>query len=162
MIRFAIRAAALYGAILTASAAPAAAQPVELASCLVESVAVLRLSELAKIIASCAQIVDDAATPREMRGRALGQRGLLYAKRWSIIEALPDAQQGIADITEGLRQHNPAKDRKHHFLNIRGQLYLATGQAKRASDDFKAVLAEAPDDDQARAGLKKTETLDNY
>ena len=127
-----------------------------------EAVAVLRLSELAKVIASCGQIIDDAATPRETRGQALGQRGLLYAKRWSIVEALPDAQHGIADITEGLRQHSPAKDRKHHFLNIRGQLYLATGQTRRASDDFKTVLAEAPDNDQARAGLKKTETLDNY
>jgi len=79
--------------------------------------------------------------------------GLLYAKRWSIIEASPDGQRGIADITEGLRQHTPAKDRKHQLLNIRGQLYLATGQTRRASDDFKAVLAEAPDDDQAWAGL---------
>ena len=163
MIRFVIRTAALCGAVLTASAAPAAAQPVELVrGCLVESVAALRLSELAKVIASCAQIIDDAATPRDMRGQALGQRGLLYAKRWSIMEALPDAQRGIADITEGFRQHTPAKDRKHHLLNIRGQLYLATGQTKRASDDFKAVLAEAPDNDQARAGLRKTETLDNY
>ena len=163
MIRFAIRAAALCGVILTASAVPAAAQPVELVrGCLVESVAVLRLSELAKVIASCAQIIDDAATPRETRGQALGQRGLLYAKRWSMMEALPDAQRGIADITEGLRQHTPAQDRKRHLLNIRGQLYLATGQTRRASDDFKAVLAEAPDDDQARAGLKKAGTLDNY
>jgi hypothetical protein len=67
MIRFAIRAAALCGVILTADAVPAAAQPVELASCLVESVAVLRLSELAKIIASCAQIVDDAVPARTLR-----------------------------------------------------------------------------------------------
>ena len=162
MIRFAIRAAALCGAILTAGAAPAAAQPVQLASCLVESVAVLRLSELAKVIASCGQIIDDAATPRETRGQALGQRGLLYAKRWSIVEALPDAQRGIADITEGLRQHAPAKDRRHHLMNIRGQLYLATGQTRSAADDFKAVLAEAPNNDQARAGLKKIDTLDNY
>jgi hypothetical protein len=162
MIRFAIRAAAFCGAILTAGAAPAAAQPVQLASCLVESVAVLRLSELAKVIASCGQIIDDAATPRETRGQALGQRGLLYAKRWSIVEALPDAQRGIADITEGLRQHTPGKDRRHHLLNIRGQLYLATGQTRSAADDFKAVLAEAPNNDQARAGVKKIETLDNY
>jgi hypothetical protein len=162
MIRFAIRAAALCGAILAAGAAPAAAQPVELASCLVESVAVLRLGELAKVIASCGQIIDDAATPRDMRGQALGQRGLLYAKRWSMMNALPDAQRGIADISEGLRQYTPTPDRKHHLLNIRGQLYLATGQTRRASDDFKAVLAEAPDDDQARAGLKKTEALESY
>ena len=162
MIRFAIRAAAFCAAILTAGAAPAEAQPVQLASCLVEAVAVLRLNELAKVIASCGQIIDDAATPRETRGQALGQRGLLYAKRWSMMEAAPDAQRGIADITEGLRLHTPAKDRTHHLLNIRGQLYLATGQTRRASEDFKAVLDEAPNNDQARAGLKKAETLDNY
>ena len=97
MIRFAIRAAALCGAILTAGAAPVAAQPVQLASCLVESVAVLRLSELAKVIASCGQIIDDAATPRETRGQARGQRGLLYAKRWSIVEALPERAPPEAD-----------------------------------------------------------------
>jgi len=39
---------------------------------------------------------------------------------------------------------------------------LATGQTRSAADDFKAVLAEAPNNDQARAGVKKIETLDNY
>jgi hypothetical protein len=92
----------------------------------------------------------------------LDQRGLLYAKRWSLMEAPSDAQRGIADITEGLRQHTPDKDRKHHLLNVRGQLYLATGQTRKAADDFKAVLAEAPNNDEARAGMKKVETLDNY
>jgi hypothetical protein len=65
-----------------------------------------------------------------MRGRAFGQRGLLYAKRWSMLEEVSDARRGIADITEGLRLHSPGKERKHHLLNIRGQLYLATGQTR--------------------------------
>ena len=82
--------------------APALAQPVELVrGCLVESIAPLRLSELAQAISRCEQVIGDAATPREVRGQALGQRGLLYAKRWSIVETEQDALAGIADITEG-------------------------------------------------------------
>jgi tetratricopeptide (TPR) repeat protein len=156
--------AAAIGALLAATGiAPAPAQPVELVrGCLVESIAPLRLSELAQAITRCEQVIGDAATPREVRGQALGQRGLLYAKRWSIVEAESDAVQGIADITEGLRAHNPEKARKQHLLNIRGQLYLATSQHKKAADDFKAVLAEAPDNESARAGLKKTGTAENY
>jgi hypothetical protein len=97
-----------------------------------------------------------------VRGQALAQRGLLYAKRWSIVETEPDALHGIADITEGLRLYSPDKDKKQHLLNVRGQLYLATGQHKKAADDFKAVLAEAPDNEAARAGLKKTGAAENY
>ncbi len=155
--------AALCGLLLATSIAPALAQPIELVrGCLVESIAPLRLSELAQAISRCEQVIDDTATPREVRGQALGQRGLLHAKRWSIVETEQDALASIADITEGLRLHNPAKDKKQHFLNIRGQLYLATGQHKKAADDFRAVLAEAPDNESARAGLKKTGTAENY
>jgi hypothetical protein len=61
---------------MSASAAPAAAQPVELVrGCLVESVAALCLTELATVIASCAQVIDDAATSRDMRRRALVNAG---------------------------------------------------------------------------------------
>ena len=155
--------AALWGVLLATNVTPAVAQPVELVrGCLVESIAPLRLSELAQAISRCEQMIGDAATPREVRGQALGQRGLLYAKRWSIIETEQDALAGISDITEGLRLHNPEKARKQHLLNIRGQLYLATGQHKKAADDFKAVLAEAPDNESARNGLKKAGTADNY
>ena len=155
--------AALWGLLLVTSIAPAPAQPVELVrGCLVESIAPLRLSELAQAISRCEQVIGDAATPREVRGQALGQRGLLYAKRWSIVETEQDAIAGIADITEGFRLHNPDKARKQHLLNVRGQLYLVTGQHKKAADDFKAVLAEAPDNEAARAGLKKTGTAENY
>jgi tetratricopeptide (TPR) repeat protein len=155
--------AALWGLFLGISIAPALAQPIELVrGCLVESIAPLRLSELAQAISSCEQVIGDAASSRDLRGQALGQRGLLYAKRWSIVETKHDALQGIADITEGLQLHNPARARKQHLLNIRGQLYLATGQHKKAADDFKAVLAEAPDNESARAGLRKTGTAENY
>jgi hypothetical protein len=160
--RLAVPAAALWG-LLAAGIAPALAQPIELVrGCLVKSIAPLRLSELAQAISRCEQVVGDAAASRDLRGQALGQRGLLYAKRWSLVENGQDALAGIADITEGLRLHNPEKHRKQHFLNIRGQLYLATGQHKKAADDFKAVLAEAPDNDMARAGLRKTGTAENY
>jgi hypothetical protein len=164
MRRFTIRVAVLlWGLPLAMNAAPALAQPVQLVrGCLVETIAALRLRELAQTIALCDQIIDDAAAPRELRGQALGQRGLLHAKRWSIVETAQDANQGIADITEALRFHTPEKARKHHFLIIRGQLYLATAQLKRAADDFKTVLAEAPDNDAARAGLRKIGTLENY
>jgi tetratricopeptide (TPR) repeat protein len=145
------------------SIALALAQPVELVrGCLVESIAPLRLSELAQAISRCEQVIGDAASPREVRGQALAQRGLLYAKRWSIIETEQDALAGIADITEGLRLYNPDKPKKQHLMNVRGQLYLATGQHKKAADDFKAVLAEAPDNDSARAGLRKAGTAENY
>jgi tetratricopeptide (TPR) repeat protein len=156
--------AAATGALLAAIGwAPAFAQPVELVrGCLVEAIAPLRLSELAQAISRCEQVTGDAAAPQDVRGQALAQRGLLYAKRWSIVETEQDALRGIADITEGLRLHNPEKAKKQHFLNIRGQLYLATGQRKKAADDFKAILAEAPDNETARAGLKKTGTPENY
>src|SRR3954447_13701882 len=161
--RLSVPIAALWGVFLGTSIAPALAQPVELVrGCLVESIAPLRLSELTQAISRCEQVIGDSATPREMRGQAFGQRGLLYAKRWSIVEAEQEALAGIADITEGLRLHNPDKARRQHFLNIRGQLYVATGQHKKAADDFKAVLAEAPDNELARAGLKKTGTAENY
>jgi tetratricopeptide (TPR) repeat protein len=162
--RLSIAAAVLGGVFLAASIAPALAQPpIEWVSgCLVQSIAPLRLSELAQAIARCEQVIGDAASSRDLRGQAFAQRGLLYAKRWSIVETEQDAVQGITDITEGLRLHNPEKAKKQHFLNIRGQLYLATGQRKKAADDFKAILAEAPDNETARAGLKKTGTPENY
>jgi tetratricopeptide (TPR) repeat protein len=157
------RAAAI-GALLAAiGTAPAFAQPVELVrGCLVESIAPLRLSELAQAISRCEQVIGDAAASQDIRGQALAQRGLLYAKRWSIVETEQDALRGIADITEGIRLHNPEKAKKQHLMNVRGQLYLATGQHKKAADDFKAVLAEAPDNESARAGLRKAGTAENY
>jgi tetratricopeptide (TPR) repeat protein len=161
--RLSIPAAVLWGVFLAANIAPACAQPVELVrGCLVQSIAALRLSELAQTISHCEQVIGDAASSRDLRGQALAQRGLLYAKRWSIVETEHDALAGIADITEGLRLHSPEKAKKQHLLNVRGQLYLATGQHKKAVDDFKEVLAEAPDNESARAGLKKAGTSENY
>ena len=79
--------AALWGLFLGIGIAPALAQPAELVrGCLVESIAPLRLSELAQAISRCEQVIGDAASSRDLRGQALGQRGLLYAKRWSIVE----------------------------------------------------------------------------
>jgi len=155
--------AALWGLFLGISIAPALAQPIErVRGCLVEAIAPLRLSELAQAISRCEQMIGDAASSRDLRGQALAQRGLLYAKRWSIVETEQDALAGIADITEGIRLYNPEKAKKQHLLNVRGQLYLATGQHKKAADDFRAVLAEAPDNESARAGLKKTGAAENY
>ena len=129
--RLCVPAAALWG-LLAASIAPALAQPIELVrGCLVESIAPLRLSELAQAISRCEQVIGDAASSRDLRGQALAQRGLLYAKRWSIVEVEQDALHGIADITEGIRFHNPEKARKQHLLNVRGSFYLATEHKKR-------------------------------
>jgi len=160
--RLCVPGAALCG-LLAVGTVSTLAQPIELVrGCLVESIAPLRLSELAQAISSCEQVIGDKASSRDLRGQALGQRGLLYGKRWSIVETESDALHGIADITEGLRLHNPEKARKQHLLNVRGQLFLATGQHKKAADDFKAVLAEAPDDEAARAGLKKAGASESY
>src|SRR5476651_2313201 len=110
--RLSVSSAALWGLLLATSIAPALAQPSELVrGCLVESIAPLRLSELAQAISRCEQVIGDAASSQDLRGQAFGQRGLLYAKRWSIVEVAQDALAGIADITEGLRLHNPEKAR---------------------------------------------------
>ena len=161
--RFALHAAIASGLLGAIGVQPASAQSVQLVrDCLTETVAALRMSDLAKAIASCDEIANNTATSRDLRGQALGQRGLLYAKRWSLVEIPQDAQLGITDITDALQAHAFPKDRKQHLLTIRGQLYQATGQTRRAVDDFKAVLTEAPNNEAARAGLRKAGTPDSY
>ena len=93
-----------------------------------------------------------------MRGQALAQRGHAHFRRWAILEASHDATRGIADITEGLRLHTPGKERKHQLLVIRAQLLGATGQLRRASDDYRLVLSEDPGNEAARMGLRRIST----
>ena len=87
--------------------------------------------------------------------QALAQRGLAHFRRWAVLEVAHDATRGIADITEGLRLHTPGKERKHQLLVVRAQLLGATGQLRRASDDYRLVLSEDPGNEAARAGLAK-------
>jgi hypothetical protein len=79
----------------------------------------------------------------------------MYARRWALVSTPAFAFQAIADISEGLRLQAPAMARKHLLLLIRAQLYAATGQNRRALDDFAAVLDEDPNNIAAGDGRKK-------
>jgi hypothetical protein len=124
-------------------------------TCFEESLAALRLSQLESGISHCDQVIEDKAAPSERRGQAFAQRGLMYARRWSIMSTPTFATQGAADITEALQLHTPGIERKHHLLLIRGQLYAATGQTRRASSDFSTILSEDPRNTAAQNGLKQ-------
>ena len=124
-------------------------------TCFEESIAALRLIQLEDGIARCDAVIEDKATPSDRRGQAYAQRGLMQARRWSIVSTTAFAVQGIADISEALRLHTPPIERKHQLLLIRAQLYAATGQTRRASDDFTAILAEDPNDAAASNGLRR-------
>jgi hypothetical protein len=124
-------------------------------TCFEESLAALRLSQLEQGIAHCDQVVEDKATPSDRRGQAHAQRGLMYARQWSIVSTIGFAVQGVADITEAFRLHTPEIARKHQLLIVRAQLYVATGQNRRASSDFTAVLDEDPTNTDARIGLRR-------
>jgi hypothetical protein len=126
-----------------------------ISTCFEESIAALRLSQLDQLIDHCDRVVGDAATKPETRGQALAQRGHAFFRRWAVLETAPDATRGISDITESLRLHTPARERKQQLLLIRAQLYAATGQLRRATDDYRLVLSEDPSNDAARAGLRK-------
>ena len=91
-------------------------------SCFEESIAALRLNQFDQLTELCDKIINDALARPEMRGQALAQRGHAHFRRWAVLEVAPDATRGIADITERLRLHTPAKDRKHQLLVIRAQL----------------------------------------
>jgi hypothetical protein len=124
-------------------------------TCFEESLAALRLSQLERGIVLCDQLIEDKSTPSVQRGEAFAQRGLMHARRWSIVSTSADAVQGIADITEAFRLHNPPTARKHQLLIVRAQLNVAAGQTRRASEDFTAVLNEDSGNAAAQDGLKK-------
>ena len=106
-------------------------------------------------ISHCNHIVGDNAAAPDRRGQALAQRGLMHAKRWSVISSEADALQGIQDITEGLRLHVPPAERRHQLLLIRGQLFVAFGQYRRAIEDFKAILFADPANNAAQQWMKR-------
>jgi len=131
-------------------------QPLQkISSCFEESIAALRLSQLDQLTELCDRIANDASATREMRAQALAQRGHAFFRRWAVLETAQDATRGIADITESLRLQLPAPERKQQLILIRAQLYAATGQLRRASDDYRLVLSEDPSNEAARAGLRK-------
>ena len=88
-------------------------------TCFEESIAALRLIQLEDGIARCDAVIEDKATPSDRRGQAYAQRGLMQARRWSIVSTTAFAVQGIADISEALRLHTPKIERKHQLLLIR-------------------------------------------
>ena len=144
---------ALTTALVLAIAPPAPAQELQrINTCFVNSLAALRLSQAEQGIAHCDKVIEDQAAAREQRGQALAQRGLMQARRWTILLTPPLAVQAISDITESFELHAPAMPRKHQLLMIRAQLYAATGQARRAADDYGAILHEDPNNAAARQG----------
>ena len=145
------------GVLLTiANVLAAFGQPFQrINTCFEEAIAALRLNQLEQLTELCDKIINDASARPEMRGQALAQRGLAHFRRWAVLEAPHDATRGIADITDGLRLHTPGKERKHQLLVVRAQLLGATGQLRRATDDYRLVLSEDPGNDAARLGLRK-------
>ena len=143
--------------LVLASVLPALSQVVPIQTCFEESVVALRLNQLEQGIGHCDKLIDDQATPPTRRGEALAQRGLMRARIWTIVATpgpttLAMATQSIADITESLRLHSPAVERRHVLLVIRAQLYVATGQTRRAAEDYAAILREDPNNPEARRG----------
>jgi len=124
-------------------------------TCFEEHVAGLRLSQLEQGIALCTKVIEDKAAPAGRRGEAFAQRGLMHARRWSVVSEPTSAFQGIADLTEALQLHKPAMERRHLLLIIRAQLYAATGQRRRAADDYELVLKENPKSIQAKEGRSR-------
>ena len=142
---------------MPAAFVPAAgAQPFQrINTCFEETIAALRLNQLDQLTELCDKVINNASARPELRGQALAQRGLAHFRRWAVLEASHDATRGIADITDGLRLHTPAMERKHQLLVIRAQLLGATGQLRRAADDYRLVLSEDPGNDAARLGLRR-------
>jgi hypothetical protein len=148
-----MRIALALGLLLAVTISPAAVgQIVRIDTCFEEALAALRLSQLEQGIAHCDQVIDDNSAPADRRGQAFAQRGLMYARQWSIIGTTGFATQAIADITNSFRLHTPAVARKHQLLLVRAQLYAATGQTRRASVDFTAILNDDPNNAAARSG----------
>ena len=147
---------AALGVLLMVAAPPAFGQDrTNSAGCFQAQTAALRLAQLDDAIARCTTIVDDRATAASLRGEALSQRGVMHGRRWSIVAIPQDAVQGIADITEGLRLHTPNEERRRQLVLVRAELYAATGQTRRATEDFRDVLAGEPTNAIARAGLRR-------
>ena len=67
------------------------------------------MSQLDQLTELCDKIINDTSATREMRGQALAQRGHAFFRRWAVLETAPDATRGIADITQSLRLHTPAR-----------------------------------------------------
>jgi hypothetical protein len=145
------------GVLLSIAIVPAAfGQPFQrINTCFEETIAALRLNQLDQLTELCDRIINDASARPEMRGQALAQRGLAHFRRWAVLEAAHDATRGIADITDGLRLHTPGRERKHQLLVVRAQLLGATGQLRRATDDYRLILSEDPGNEAARVGLRR-------
>ena len=132
-------------------------QPVlKITTCFEEAIAPLRLSQLEGGIDLCSKVIEATATSPDRRAEAFAQRGLMNARRWSILGNGPAfAVQGIADITESLQLRTPPAATRHQLLLVRGQLYAATGQLRRAAADYNAILADDPANSQAQQGLRR-------
>lgn len=147
----------LTSGVLPAGLSPALGQDTKATpiSCLETRTAALRLNQLAEGIAGCTKFADDPAATATLRSQALHQRGLMHARRWSIVQDRQDAVRGIDDITEGLRMQTPPADRRSVLLMVRAQLYAATNQADKAAADYRAVLENDPKNRSALHGLSQ-------
>jgi hypothetical protein len=128
--------------------------------CFEETLAPLRLSQLEQGIGHCDRVIGNRATVEQRRGEAYAQRGLMRARQWSILNVTEYAVQGISDITEGLRLHTPAMERKHQLLLMRAQLYIATGQIRQAGNDYTTILNEDPANIEAKSGRSRIGALE--
>ena len=127
-------------------------------TCFEEALAPLRLSQLEDGVARCSEVIEGKAAVPQQRGEAYAQRGLMQARRWTVMATTAFATQGIADITEALKLHTPPQARKRLLWFVRARLYAATGQNRRASEDFNAILREDPGNADAHSGLARVQT----
>jgi FAD/FMN-containing dehydrogenase len=142
-------------AALTISQAASSQEVRKIKTCFEESLAALRLSQLEDGIARCDDVIEDKATAPQRRGETYAQRGLMQARRWSLMSTIVFATQGVGDITEALKLHTPPPARKHQLWLVRARLYAATGQTRRAYDDFTAILGEDPGNAEAISDLAR-------
>ena len=124
-------------------------------TCFEQFLAPLALPQLEAGIGLCDQIINDKATPDQRRGEAFAQRGLMYARRWAILSITPLALQGISDLSEALRLHNPPMERRHQLLYFRATLFSGVGQMRRASADYATILVEDPTNTAARIAQER-------
>ena len=142
---------------------PAFSEPVrQINTCFEESVAALRSTQLEQGIAHCDKVIDELGY---IHGAA--RAGLCAA--WIDVCAALGARLNASVRVPGdrryqrrLRLQAPAIARKHQLLLIRAQLYAATGQNRRALDDFTAVLDEDPNNIAAGDGRKMLGPVEGF
>ena len=122
-------------------------------ACLDVQTSVLRLDALSATIEACTFLIQDRNQPRRVQAEAIGQRGVLHARRWGLTDSARDAHQAIVDISAALDFRVLENGKVQQLLIWRGTLYEGVKQPAKAGDDYRAVLRIAPFDETARAAL---------